>query len=410
MAHSHTVGAKTVAAVERARKEVNSFKAQVTQLVRSQTPAEQEMGRNLAQRVIRAESIVMKADATVKRMRQVSHVPPRPTASAPPASRAKRALSVLLTGFNSGDGPQPRDGNAKEKAAEPPGAATRNVRQKTTSAQPIFLSAAGKPTATPIREDGLAATLQRAIRETDLKLGRISSNGIWFECRNVFRAFMWFKAADPPTDKPAAGDTAKHSYIVPEHIGFFGTDETNASRWSRSRHAVFNVVTERANAAIRYFMAREATGEDAFIALAKWLARHKTLFTAKCDDRRLAFDASRGFFLPCCIYPFEGDASPRFTRGSIPVRSTSSYAAQPTVRMPSGSTAPNGQPQSMPAVNGTPLAVGHNAAVGQSVGGAMPMAGREGLVVPKQQPVPVAASGARGGAPDARSAQNRQRP
>lgn len=413
MAHSHSVASKTVAAVERARDEVNSFKAHVGQLGRSETRSDQEVAKNLGQQITRAESIVMKAEATVKRMRQVSRVPPRPTASTPPALRAKRALSVLLTGLNSSDGPtHPGSAVAKEKANKSADKGTRNVKQKTAASpgKPIFLSAAGKPTATPIREDEFGATLQRAARETDLNLGRISNTGVWFECRNVFRAFMWFKETDAPGEKPPVGENPKHSYIIPEHIGFFGMDETNASRWSRSRHAVFNVVTERANAAIRYYMAREATGEDAFVALATWLARHKTLFKAKCEDRRLAFDASRGIFLPCCIYPFEGKGTPRFTRGSIPVRSNSSYAAQPTVRLPSGSGGQSVPPQAAQAnaANRAQAPPGSSAAVPQNGANAAPSARREGAAVAKQQPVPVTTSGSRGNSADGRGAQNRR--
>lgn len=400
MSHSQAVAAKTIAAVDRARDEVNSFKAHVDQLHRSENPSDQAMAKSLAQHISRAESLVTKAETTVKRMRQVGRVPPRPTASSPPALRAKRSLSVLRTGLGSepaDPGTDPSKKNAEDAADKP----TRNVKQKTgaagvapngsPSAKPVFLSAAGKPTATPLREDDFKATLQRIAREADLTVGLMSPRGVGFECRNVFRAFVWFKETDPPGEKLPLRETPKHAYIVPEHIGCFGVDESNASRWSCSRYAVFKVVTERANAAIRYFMARETTGEDAFLALAKWLARHKTLFTAKCEDRRLAFDASRGIFLPCCIYPFEGNGPPRFTRGSIPVRSNSAYAAQPTVRLPQGSHAQNGQAQNVQpsAANGAQVPPGSSAAPAQGGTNAAPPARREGTTVAKQQPVPV---------------------
>lgn len=420
MSHSASVTAKTTASVERAREEVNTFKAHVNQLLLSDSASDQALAKSLAQHISRAESLVTKAESTVKRMRQVGRVP-RPTASSPPALRAKRALSVLRAGLDPEQGPADSGTDPSKKtpenAADKP---ARNVKQKTgtggavsggsPSGNPVFLSAAGKPIATALREADFKAALLRIAREADL-LGHIVPGGVGFECRNVFRAFIWFKETDPPGEKPPLGETPKHAYIVPEHIGCFGVDETNASRWGCSRYAVFKVITERANAAIRYFMAREKTGEEAFLALAKWLARHKTLFTAKCEDRRLAFDASRGIFLPCCIYPFEGNGPPRFTRGSIPVRSNSAYATQPTVRLPQSSHAQNGQAQNvqMSVANGAQAPPGISAAPGRSGTNTAPPARREGATVAKQQPVPVATGGSRGTPADARGGQNRSR-
>lgn len=330
MAHSHTVASKTIAAVERARQEVNSFKAQVAKLVRPDAPGEAaSVGRGLLKHITQAEALVEKVETTVKRLKAVGRVPPRPTASIPASVRAKRALSVLSAGLGMEKGTTVMP-NSKDPSTE---AESRNVRRKLSG--PVFLSAAGKPVATPLREDDFASTLQIVAKSSPMGVGRIGTRGVGFECRNVFRAFVYFKEVDPPANMPAP---ASKTYIVPEHISCFGIDETNASRWSCSKYAVFNVLTERANAAIRYFMAREETGEAAFMALAEWLAKHNTLFVDRSEDGRFsAFDTSRGIFLPACIHSFDGSGQARFTRGFIPLRSNS---AQPTVRIP-----PNSQGQ-----------------------------------------------------------------
>lgn len=317
MAHPENVVAKTISAVQKARNEVNSFKTHFAQLIQATAPPEQAMaGSTLKKHIAQAEALVEKAESTVKRVKAVGRVPPRPTDSVPASVRAKRALSVLLAGV---------DGVDEGSVTVDEGG--RNVRRK-SSEFGTFLSAAGKPMASPIREDDLNAILMRVSKETNLIVGRAAARGVGFECRNIFRAFVWFK------EVPHAKGSASGVYIVPEHIGCFSVDELSASRWSCSEHAVFNVLTERANAAIRYFMGREDTGEEAFVSLVHWLSRHKTLFSAKSDNRRLAFDASRGMFLPPCVYSFGGKGNARFTRGSIPVRSGS---AQPTVRVHSSS-------------------------------------------------------------------------
>lgn len=357
MAHPQTVASKTMAAVERARNEVKSFKETYENLIQTTANAggeAQNLARSLIKHIETAETHVEKADATVKRIKVVGRIPPRPTASVPASVRAKRALSVLLAGV---------DVEKTNITAEGAANAARNVRQKLGTG--MFLSAAGKPCATPIREDELNNVLKRAVKETDLKVGRVGDRGVGFECRNVFRAFMWFKEVEVPKGEklpPVPKGGKPLVFMVPEHIGCFRVDELSASRWSCSKHAIFNILTERAQAAIRYFMARESKGEDAFVALAQWLARHKNLFSAKNEERRLAFDASRGIFLPACVHAFDGSGDGRFTRGSIPMKNNS---APPTVRIPSASQSqpshppasaaqtshpPGGQPRSSGAV------------------------------------------------------------
>lgn len=56
------------------------------------------------------------------------------------------------------------------------------------------------------------------------------------------------------------------------------------------------------------------------MCFARWLAKHRQIFTSESEERRLAFDASRGIFLPACINAFSEGSETRFTRGTIPVR------------------------------------------------------------------------------------------
>ena len=145
-------------------------------------------------------------------------------------------------------------------------------------------------------------------------------NAIIFEGKHVFRAYIWLKG--------------KNKQFRPVHVGVFRVDEV-AGRWSVSKHAVFNVFSERANAAVRYFQRSQKSGADALIALARWFARHRGMFKERAEERRLAFDASRGIFLPACVTAFDG-SEVRFTRGTIPVKHSS--AQQPTVRVPADKT------------------------------------------------------------------------
>lgn len=412
MSHTSSQPPKAFAIAARAREQINSFKAHITQLARSENGPDREAVKAYAQHATRLDAHLQKAQATLTRTKPVTgRVPTRPTASTPPSLRAKRALSVLLTGLNSSSAAKHLGAIAGHDSPDiTDEQRDRIVRRKTEAiiGKPVLLSATNKAKESPISDDVIAATLKRAARDTDLSLVQIASNRVLFECRNVFRAYMWFKQVDPPADKPAVPD-ARRSYSVPEHIAFFGIDERNVSRWSRSQYGVFNVVSERANAAIRFYMNREPTGEDAFVALVKWIARHKTLFTAKCEKRRIAFDASRGMFLPCCIYPFEEDASPRFTRGSIPLRQTSSNAAQPTVRLPSGAVAQQ-QAQAQAAQPSAANGVQHSQRTAQAAAAAAAaqQSRRQGQSVVKQQAVPVTIGPGRAAPIDSKAAQNRQ--
>ncbi|KAI0556918.1 Mediator complex subunit Med27 [Gracilaria domingensis] len=312
--------ARFVTNIDKVRQEITLFRTQLHQILSANpTPAARNAARELFNHIKANEALLEKADAKVQRLRLAGRLVSRPTVPVPASKRAKRALSVL-------------------SAADPDTNDVRSVRRKT--ARPKYLTLAGKKPATPIREEELPALFKRASQIASANLVMLKTGGVKFDWQHIFSAYIWFKDVPPPGDAKPKADGKPAAYVIPEHIACFRTDETGAGRWSRSVHAVFNVMTERAQAAIRYFMAREDTGEDAFIELILWLVKHNNIFSAKCDDRRLAFDASRGIFLPPCVHPFDGSGPARFTRGTIPVRSTTT---QQNTRPSHGSQAARSQ-------------------------------------------------------------------
>mmetsp|Transcript_4462 Transcript_4462/g.13536 ORF Transcript_4462/g.13536 Transcript_4462/m.13536 type:complete len:300 (+) Transcript_4462:120-1019(+) len=153
--------------------------------------------------------------------------------------------------------------------------------------------------------------------------------GLRIECSGVFVAGLWFiEGLD--------------GSMRPECALVFGTEE-NFNRWRTSRHRVFGILTEQATAAISYFWRLEYHAIGALQKFLGWLALHKTMFSdTSCEDnRRLAFDASRGIFLPPCIRAFDGDQRPRHPRACIPARQERSERGSQT------------QPHFAPSVAGT---------------------------------------------------------
>lgn len=341
--HTQSVLTKAMVVLKRSRDELDAFKDYLSQMARSDTSTDANAtARSFAPHIAKAENLVAKAEAMFVRIRQGPRVPPRPAASVPASIRAKRALSVLYPAV---DFPENE----------------RVVRHKPLSPRK-YLTSCGKLPASPIRDDRLAMLARRVISETGLGVQIPQKNlaqgryAVYFICQPIFAAVISFDDVRTTsyynkstidassTPAPSPPQQQQHSakqpvFLVPDHVDVFGANERVTPRWSRSEHAVFNVLTERANAAIRYYMAREETGEDAFMAFARWLSRHKTLFGNVCEERRLAFDSSRGIFLPACIVPFDGDFSPRFTRGTIPIRANPSTAPSTRHAQPTGSAA-----------------------------------------------------------------------
>lgn len=167
-------------------------------------------------------------------------------------------------------------------------------------------------------------------------LRKTAKGSVILEWPNIFKALVCIKNVDARASTKHSKDCFIPAYVLPEHVGVFGVEDTYATRWVSSRFAVFKAISERANAAMQYFMNRQKTGEDALFAPGKWLSWHKTLFTAKHQGRRLAFDASRGTLFPPCVYLFEGDGPPYFTRASVRASRAHLKATQPSALAPKG--------------------------------------------------------------------------
>lgn len=306
--------------VDRARQEVVNLRNMVRQYSQSETNGESanhaNSVRNMMKRVQHAEQILVKTEATIRRVKATGRSATRTAVAPRDGDRAKRALAVLLAAPH----------------ADPPDSDAGSVARRHLSAMPEL----GERV--PLKGDQLEALYSRAQQASKLSI-RSVRGGVGFLCENVFQAYMWYRTGD---SAPSTLGAPSGKPIQPEWIAVFGIDEVSPWRWSASKHAVFGVLTERANAAVRYFWARERSGADAFIALARWLALHRTMFSDTCEGRRLAFDASRGIFLPPCVRSFDGTGGPRFTRGSIPVRSNytrGANGANAQAPKPSGSGA-----------------------------------------------------------------------
>lgn len=300
---AHAVRRATEEAVVRARAEVNGFREQVARHVRADAKGDAaDVAQGLRGQVDNADALVGKAEVALKRIKDMGVVPPRPTARVPQAVRAKRALSVLQGGGVSGDW-----------SASP-------EKKRRVLSRGGLLPRARLGAATPLRVDQLSTLIKQVAIASKLRVAIMDSLGVGFECLNVFRAYIWFTEIDDVDGPRSDAQASVSPALALEHVSVFGADDSRPSRWSCSKHAVFNILTERANVAARYFQLRENSVAAAFVALVAWLALHKTLFSEKCEANRLAFDASRGVFLPPCVWPFDSHShgAPRFTRGSIP--------------------------------------------------------------------------------------------
>lgn len=151
---------------------------------------------------------------------------------------------------------------------------------------------------------------QHTIIEAKIDIVPVSRLECKLECDTTFKANMIFQSVDPRLENGA---------IEPEWIYFSGIDEQAVGRFEGSKYKVFEVLAERANFATRFFWARENSGAKAFVALAKWIASHRTLFSDQCNGRRLAYDTKRRCILPPCVRSFDGLGGPCFTPDSVPL-------------------------------------------------------------------------------------------
>ncbi|GJQ13134.1 hypothetical protein GpartN1_g4925.t1 [Galdieria partita] len=90
----------------------------------------------------------------------------------------------------------------------------------------------------------------------------------------------------------------------PYSVRIFGVEE-NVVYWRWSKYQVFRLISERAQAALSYYMEQaidsNSTTEKALDSLLEWLKSHE----AGEDGWKLRFDMARSSFLPPCVRSFQ---------------------------------------------------------------------------------------------------------
>jgi hypothetical protein len=308
--NSNAVAKATIAAVERARLEVESLKGQLHRIQLERGEQAAHVARELGLRLAQAEAIVAKAELSVKRIKVVGRVPPRPTATIPQAHRAKRALSVL-----SGLSPVQPPPAVKRRLDGHPHQVDTEAGSHSNGHQVAIHR--GELKNEDLTEEALSSLIAEVAAETGMTIDRMSPLSLSLLSPRVFAGSIWLDRSEP--------DAASLRVVS---VCICSAEEGFPARWSCSRFAVFQLLTERARAAARYYHASRLSTADAFRELLRWLASHSTLFSDVADNRRLGFDSSRGVYLPPCVRAFGSPSPPRFTRGSIPARHTAPPQSQ----------------------------------------------------------------------------------
>lgn len=316
MSTSNPAAEKTAAAilVERARGKVNSLKEQLSLLQSRATGSENTMVQQLASHISHAEEMLARAELSVKLLGRTGGEPKRLPKVAPQAARAKRALSVLCeTSYVPlATAIEPYIRRVRRKSADSTTSLDKYVSKQSSNAeQPETGKSAEDVNSLSVVEkitpDTMDKIAQHVAAATGLDVTRVHHNVMRLRCEKTFIATVYFKMTDEAT-----------GVLEPHDVRVGAVDEESHGLMPRTRHAVFQVLTERARVAIRFFAAKNGVGKHSFTSLAKWLASHRDLFSASSSNVLLAFDASRGIYLPACIRSFQGPDTPRFTRGSIP--------------------------------------------------------------------------------------------
>lgn len=306
-----------VAFVERARGEVNSLKAQVSRLQADATGRTAAVAGELASRISHAEAMLARAELSVNRIRSVGRVAPNPSLVVPQAMRAKRALAVLgdtsyvpFAAVLEPSCKRIRQGSDVSKLTSAKNTDVENSEPRECAS--VASRVGFNCSVVPIKEKYLDEIARLAATTSGLDVTRMQDNALRISCEYVFIASVWLQVSD------GSGDGLR-----PKHVTIGSVEEGTPEKWSRTGHAVLQLLNERSRAALRFFVARFETGEEALIKFVIWLASHRNLFSTRAENRRLAFDASRGMYLPPCITPFTSVATARFTRGTIPLRQNS---------------------------------------------------------------------------------------
>lgn len=248
-------------------------------------------------------------------------------ASASKAASAKPVdLDSIFTSSSQGlDAPS----GAKD-AAPKGGEASATPKQTPSDSNAAVAGAAGNIpilSRTRLRAEILNPVLALSAKTTGLQISAIGPLSVLVTCPNVFQAVIWLTTSGNSVAARTIGQSIEANSddaptLYPDYVVVCGAGESVPTRWGSSKFAIFQLLGDRARTASRFFWTQHSCTVRSFVSFCNWLAAHKDLFSQpleeRPDKRRLAFDASRGFYLPACIRPFSAPSEVRFPRGSIP--------------------------------------------------------------------------------------------
>lgn len=169
----------------------------------------------------------------------------------------------------------------------------------------------------PLTLSSLDAVIARAAVETGLMVSRGEGElSVIFRCPNVYCARLWLTHRPPSGDAPHGSDPFA---LYADHAVAGAAINGVPERWGAVNFAVFQLLTERAGAASRYYWTQHGCVARAFLDFAHWLMAHNDIFERTCEGKRLAFDAARGIYMPPCVRAFCLPSEIRFPRGCIPL-------------------------------------------------------------------------------------------
>lgn len=159
----------------------------------------------------------------------------------------------------------------------------------------------------------LPADIKTDVKTTCNKNNTSATIEIHVECTNSWRAGLWLCKREFAAEYEEVENATAHraSAFVPCVARFVAANES-LSQFVASDHAVFQALSERASAAANFFWQNEFSHSDALSDFLLWLLLHRDAFKKPnpSDGRVLAFDTSRGIFMPAIIYSYAWIVSP----------------------------------------------------------------------------------------------------
>lgn len=166
-------------------------------------------------------------------------------------------------------------------------------------------------------------------------------------CKRVWIAALWMQRENVTNGCETPLDERR---LVPKLCRIVAVNET-PSLYKSSDHAVFAALSERASAMARLVWARHQSPARSFHEFLMWLSLHANVFEDKSveDSRRLAFDMSRGLYLPPYVHSYlDGDVAQ--PAGTTPGSQNRTGAVHPRTSIPERSESSAGLSQGNGAV------------------------------------------------------------